>query len=407
MTTAELAERFLRALETRDVDQVMPLWNDDGAMEFPYVPEGSPNRFEGAEAIRTTLASAFIQRTKMRFFDVTAYQAKDPDLAFVEFRGDMTLQSGAPYNNTYIAKAEARDGKLVSFKEFFNPLVDLAAGNPVSVKPGKSVMDLQLTGKRALVTGSSGGIGAAIAKQLAAEGARVVIHGRSEAKAQAVAEEIAADSGNAVVALGDLGDDAAAAAVVEHCVAELGGLDIVVCNAGYDAEARTWPDIPPADWLEIYNTNVVSGVRIVRPLLQRMREAGWGRVVFISSGVATQLLADQPNYAASKAALVNMAVGLSKHMKDTGVTVNTISPGFIVTPGGKERLMETGRALGWSDDWETIEKRFRTELLPNNSGRSGTPEDVAALTAFVCSPLADYVNGANLRVDGGSTLSIN
>lgn len=130
MTTAELAERFLDALTTRDVDQVMPLWNDDGVMEFPFVPEGSPNTFEGSEAIRTTLEGAFVQRPQMGFFDVKAYQAADPDLAFVEFKGDMTLQSGAPYNNTYIAKVEARDGKLLHFKEFFNPLVDLAAGNP-------------------------------------------------------------------------------------------------------------------------------------------------------------------------------------------------------------------------------------------------------------------------------------
>lgn len=130
MTTADLAERFLNALTTRDVDEVMSLWNDDGVMEFPFVPEGSPNTFEGSEAIRTTLASAFVQRPKMRFFDVKAYQAADANLAFVEFKGDMLLQSGAPYNNTYIAKVEARDGKLVRFKEFFNPLVDLASGNP-------------------------------------------------------------------------------------------------------------------------------------------------------------------------------------------------------------------------------------------------------------------------------------
>ena len=130
MTTAGLAERFLTALTTRDVNRVMPLWNADGVMEFPFVPEGSPNRFAGVEAIRTTLASAFVQRPKMAFFDVKAHQAADPDLAFVEFKGEMTLQSGAPYNNTYIAKVEARDGKLVHFKEFFNPLVDLAAGNP-------------------------------------------------------------------------------------------------------------------------------------------------------------------------------------------------------------------------------------------------------------------------------------
>ena len=130
MTTVDLAERFLDALATRDVDQVMPLWNEDGVMEFPFVPEGSPNTFKGAEAIRSTLANAFVQRTKMAFFDVRTYQAFDPDLAFVEFKGDMTLQSGAPYNNSYIAKVVARDGKLVHFKEFFNPLVDLAAGNP-------------------------------------------------------------------------------------------------------------------------------------------------------------------------------------------------------------------------------------------------------------------------------------
>ena len=130
MTTADLAERFLNALTTRNVEEVMPLWNGDGVMEFPFVPEGPPSRFEGADAIRATLASAFVQRPTMRFLDVRAYQGADPDLAFVEFKGDMTLQSGAPYNNTYIAKVEARDGKLQHFKEFFNPLVDLAAGNP-------------------------------------------------------------------------------------------------------------------------------------------------------------------------------------------------------------------------------------------------------------------------------------
>ena len=134
MTTADLAECFLNALTTRDVERVMPLWNEDGVMEFPFVPEGSPNTFEGAEAIRTTLAGAFVQRPRMRFFDVKAHQAADPDLAFVEFKGDMTLQSGAPYNNTYIAKVEARGGKLQHFKEFFNPLVDLAAGNPREVE---------------------------------------------------------------------------------------------------------------------------------------------------------------------------------------------------------------------------------------------------------------------------------
>ena len=268
-------------------------------------------------------------------------------------------------------------------------------------------MDLELKGKRVLITGSSGGIGASIAIRMAAEGARVVVHGRSEQRAMEVTKKIKSAGGEAVVTIGDLADDTMAKAVIDQSLIQLGGIDILVSNAGNDVEARVWPDIPPADWLDIYNTNVVSGVRVVRPLLETMRENGWGRIVFISSGVATQPLADQPNYAASKAALVNMTVGLSKYLKDTGITVNTISPGFIVTPGGKERLVETGRSMGWGDDWDTIEQRFREELLPNNTGRSGTPEDVAALTVFVCSPLAGYINGANLRVDGGSTLSVN
>ena len=130
MKTAELAERFLTALTTRDIDAVMPLWNTGGIMEFPFAPEGSPNTFEGADAIRTTLESAFVQRPKMKFFDVKSFQAAEPNLAFVEFKGDMTLKNGTPYNNTYIAKVEARNGKLQHFKEFFNPSVDLQAGNP-------------------------------------------------------------------------------------------------------------------------------------------------------------------------------------------------------------------------------------------------------------------------------------
>lgn len=130
MATATLAEKFLQALMKRRVDDVMKLWAQDGVMEFPFAPQGSPNRFQGKEEIRRTLASAFVQRPKIRFNDVNTYQTNDPGLAFIEFKGDMTLKSGEPYNNNYIAKVEARKGKLVLFREFFNPLVDLAAGNP-------------------------------------------------------------------------------------------------------------------------------------------------------------------------------------------------------------------------------------------------------------------------------------
>lgn len=129
-TAADLGRRFLQALTTRDVDQVMPLWSIDGVLDFPFAPDGSPKTFEGAATIRRTLDSAFRQRVRMAFPTIVAHQGADPNLAFIEFNGEMTLASGTPYNNRYIAKVEARAGKLTLFREYFNPLVDLAAGNP-------------------------------------------------------------------------------------------------------------------------------------------------------------------------------------------------------------------------------------------------------------------------------------
>lgn len=268
-------------------------------------------------------------------------------------------------------------------------------------------MDLQLYGKRALVTGSTGGIGAGIAKRLAEEGAAVVVHGRDADRARKVVHEITAAGGRAAVALGEITSDADALRVIDEATQAFGGTDILVSNAGYDAESRTWDEIPPADWIEIYDTNTVSTVRFVRPLLGPMRKAGWGRIVLISSGVATMPLADQPNYAASKAALVNMTVGLTKHLAGTGVTVNTVSPGFILTPGARDRVVGTAKALGWTGGWEEIQARMIREILPIPAGRPGTVEEVAALVAFVASPLAGFISGSNLRIDGGSTPTVN
>jgi NAD(P)-dependent dehydrogenase (short-subunit alcohol dehydrogenase family) len=267
-------------------------------------------------------------------------------------------------------------------------------------------MDLQLRGKRALVTGSSRGIGAAIAQQLAREGAVVVVHGRNEARAEQVAQDIKAEGGSAYVCLGDLATDQGAALVAEKALGLLGGVDILINNAG-EYEPRGWMDTLPADWVAIYNNNVISGVRMTRFFLPQMKKLGWGRLIQISSGLAAQPYANMPDYSATKVALLNFTVSLAKETAGTGITVNSVSPGLIVTARVMEIFQGMAPHLGWPDDWAEIERRILQEVLPNPTGRLGRPEDVACLVAFLASPLAGYINGANFRVDGGSTVTIN
>jgi 3-oxoacyl-[acyl-carrier protein] reductase len=265
-------------------------------------------------------------------------------------------------------------------------------------------VDLQLDGKRALVTGSSTGIGAAIACRLAAEGATVLIHGRRAEAVDKLVDQIAAAGGQATGVLGDLATETGVRQVV---AAGLGsGVDILVNNAGGYANS-TWDLATPEDWLGRYDSNVVAAVRLIRALTPGMRERGWGRIVQIASGEATAPFATMPDYAATKAALVNLSVSLAKHLARTGITVNTVSPGIVVTDGVERFYRQVAAERGWGDDWATIEAGVLREVLDNPAGRLGRPEDVADPVAYLASPLAGYVNGANLRVDGGSTPSVN
>lgn len=260
-------------------------------------------------------------------------------------------------------------------------------------------MDLKLRGRRALVTGSSAGLGEATAKLLAAEGAAVVIHGRDKDRAEKVAEDIRRAGGIAATALGDLSIDEGAADVARAATAD-GPVDILVNNAGFYRHL-SWAQAGPDEWRDTYNVNVVSGVRMIRHLVPAMRERGWGRVVTIGGGLASQPMNTHPQYNATLAARHNLAVSLARDLKGTGVTSNVVSPGAILVEATRELVTEIGPARGWGNTWEEIEPRAVNSLIPNDQERFGEPDEIAAAVAYLCSDYAQYVSGATIRVDGG------
>lgn len=267
-------------------------------------------------------------------------------------------------------------------------------------------MDLHLTGKVALVTGSSSGIGAEIARTLAREGATVIVHGRSSAKASQVAETIVGEGGRALVVTGDLATDGGAEYVASEALAAGGVVDILINNAGIYAN-QSWMDTTAEGWATCYQANVLSSVRLIQRLVPQMTARGWGRIIHMASGEAAHPFAFMPDYAATKAALVNLTVSLAKELACTGITVNTVSPGIIVTEGVERFYREVAVSRGWGTEWAAIEQGVLREVLNNLVGRLGRVEDVGPLVALVASPLASFIKGANLRVDGGSTGTIN
>jgi NAD(P)-dependent dehydrogenase (short-subunit alcohol dehydrogenase family) len=268
-------------------------------------------------------------------------------------------------------------------------------------------MNLKLVGKRALVTGASAGIGAAIAEVLAREGARVVVHGRDAARTNAVVQRVVSTGGQAMPITGDLSTDDGAAAIYSEAMEAFGGIDILINNAGA-YEARPWFETTPATWRMFFETDVLSAVRLVLAAVPDMKKAGWGRIINVATGMATTPQAVMADYAAAKAAMVNSTVSLAKALAGTGVTANTVSPGVIQTEGVERVLREAAERLGWGNDWEVIQRRWFEDVLSDKTvKRLGSVEEVANLVAFVASPLADYINGANLRIDGGKSPSVN
>ncbi len=257
-------------------------------------------------------------------------------------------------------------------------------------------MDMGLTGKRALITGSSAGLGQAIAEMLAAEGASVAVHGRDRARTSAVADGIRAGGGDATAIFGDLATTAGAAGVAEAA----GHVDILINNAGY-YDGLGWSELTDDQWAQIYQVNVVSGVRMIEHLVPGMRSRGWGRVITVGGGLAVQPAAEQPHYNATLAARHNLTVSLARELAGTGVTANIVAPGAILTEPVREMALRVAAERCWGPAWEDIETAASTAWFPNDIGRFGRPEEIAAAVTFLASTHADYISGADIRVDGG------
>ena len=269
-------------------------------------------------------------------------------------------------------------------------------------------MDFQLTGKRALVTGSSSGLGAAIAKTLAGEGVTIVAHGRNAERTAQTVSEIEAMGGTALAAVGDLMIDAQADSVADVAEQALGGIDILINIAGLSGrnDNPPWYEITNQDYIDSYQINMMAAVRLTRRLAPAMCERGWGRIINISSTAARQSLGALHDYGPAKAGLENWGLNLSKNLSPHGVTVNTIAPGMFMTPQSVEFLLTLRDQLGWPDDMAEIERRYATEIFPQTIPRIGKPQEIGVAVTLLASPLSDYTTGATWRIDGQTSIAM-
>jgi NAD(P)-dependent dehydrogenase (short-subunit alcohol dehydrogenase family) len=257
-------------------------------------------------------------------------------------------------------------------------------------------MDLKLDGKLALVTGSTAGIGYAIAESLAREGARVIVNGRSEAAvADAVTRLKVATGRHALGFAGDLGTAAAADALGR----EYPDVEILVNNLGI-FEAKPFEEIPDADWMHFFEVNVLSGVRLARLYLPAMKRRNWGRIIFISSESAIQIPTEMIHYGTTKTAQLAVSRGLAEAVAGTGITVNSVLPGPTRSRGVVDFVESLAKTEGKSFD--QFEKEFFEKARPTSLiKRFAAPEEVASLVTYIASPLASATTGAALRADGG------
>src|SRR5579872_2424107 len=263
-------------------------------------------------------------------------------------------------------------------------------------------MDLRLENKRAVVSGSTAGIGLAIAQSLATEGASVIVNGRSAARVEAAVKKI--NGGGVKGEVRGLAADLSTRAGIDAFVRQIPTTDILVNNLGM-YQPKPFEQITDEEWLRIYEVNVLSGVRLSRAYLPKMKEQNWGRIVFISSESALNPPVEMIHYGMTKTAQLAISRGLAETTAGTGVTVNAVLPGPTRSEG-VEQFVES-MAAAKQTDAAGIEREFFKSVRPGSLlKRFATPEEVAAMVTFVCSPLASATNGAALRVDGGVVRSI-
>ncbi|MDZ8226191.1 SDR family NAD(P)-dependent oxidoreductase [Nostoc sp. ChiVER01] len=263
-------------------------------------------------------------------------------------------------------------------------------------------MDLKLHGKSALVSGSTAGIGLAIALGLAQEGVSVIINGRSKERVDQAIAKIKHSTPDAKVS--GVVADTGTASGIEKLFQEVPHVDILINNLGI-YEPKAFFDITDKDWLNIFEVNVLSGVRLSRQYLQKQLEQNWGRIIFISSESGIQIPVEMIHYGTTKTAQLAIARGLAEMTVGTGVTVNSVLPGPTRSEGVEKFISNLAQER--SIDRSQVEAEFFQNVRPSSLiKRFATNEEVAAIVVYLSSPVASATNGAALRVDGGVIRSI-
>ena len=263
-------------------------------------------------------------------------------------------------------------------------------------------MDLQLTNKTALVSGSTAGIGLAIASKLAQEGASVIINGRTQERVNTAINQIKQTVTEAKLqgVVADMGTQAG----TEELFSAVSEVDILVNNLGIYG-AKAFGEISDNEWMQFLEVNVISGVRLSRHYLPLMLQKNWGRIIFISSESGVNIPAEMIHYGVTKTAQLALARGLAETTVGSNVTVNSLLPGPTRSEGVEDFIQ--GLAKDQSISTEQVEKEFFEKTRPSSLiQRFATPAEVAELAAFIASPLSSATNGAALRVDGGVVRSI-
>lgn len=262
-------------------------------------------------------------------------------------------------------------------------------------------MDLNLENKNVLITGSNRGTGNDIAKAFLEEGARVFVHSLSEGASETACEALANDL--ALPLWGDITTDVGADQVLAQYLAQDFAhgqqLDVLINNYG-EARRGKWSTTSTEDWIKLYDINTLSIVRMVQRFLPHMPNNG--RIINLGTIGSTRPNSMMPHYYAAKGALATLTVSLSKEAGARGITVNLVSPGLIRTPEVESSYLERAKKEGWGDSFQAAEAKITENYFPNPLGRIATRREVSNVVLFLSSELASFVNGQNIRVDGGA-----